>query len=291
MDSNLTEAYAALGWAVQHYDYDFVGAENAYRKAIALDSRNSAAHYRLGITLGFVGRFEEAVAEARFGFSLDPFSVPSASGVAWAHWFAREFDRMIAHCEKAVELHADLPQMHWALAWGHLNMSNFETAVVEMQRAAEVTRHHPTYLTLLAEVYAVAGRHDDAQSALATLLERSSHQYVSPYMLGRIYAGLGEEDQAFRWFERAYQQRAAWTPLLKRDPHLDRLHLDPPLRGFSGTDELSVLTRRGEVVAVARRSTGRIRPDDLLTALVTHSCYTRLRRSTDNAELRMAFRQ
>jgi hypothetical protein len=73
----------------------------------------------------------------------------------------------------------------------------------------------------------VAGRFDEAHTILRRLHERSSEQFVTPYMFGRIYTALDEIDDAIRWLNIAYQERAPWMVLLKRDPRLDRLRIDP----------------------------------------------------------------
>jgi hypothetical protein len=46
------------------------------------------------------------------------------------------------------------------------------------------------------------------------------------YELGVIRAALGEQDQAFRWFKRAIQERSGWIAYLRVDPRLDALHTD-----------------------------------------------------------------
>jgi len=45
--------------------------------------------------------------------------------------------------------------------------------------------------------------------------------------VARIYAALGEPEEALRWLETGYQQRAEWMVLLKVDPCLDDLRPDP----------------------------------------------------------------
>ena len=45
--------------------------------------------------------------------------------------------------------------------------------------------------------------------------------------MGMIYAGLNENDEAFRYLEDAYRERAAWMVFLKVDPRLDNLRSDP----------------------------------------------------------------
>jgi hypothetical protein len=46
------------------------------------------------------------------------------------------------------------------------------------------------------------------------------------YELGVIRAALGERDQAFRWLERAIQERSGWIAYLRVDPRLDALRAD-----------------------------------------------------------------
>jgi len=46
-------------------------------------------------------------------------------------------------------------------------------------------------------------------------------------MFARIYTALGNPDEAFRWLNTGYCERAPWMVLLKRDPRLDRLRADP----------------------------------------------------------------
>jgi TolB-like protein len=226
MDPNLAEGHAALAWATQYYDYDFLTAETEFRRAIELDPHYPIAHYRLAMTLAHLGRSDEAIAEAKCALSLDPLAYTASAVVCWVYWFARQHDQLLAHAKRTAELHPDVPHSHWPLGFGYLETGNLEAAIPAMRRAVE-TGGATLFLALLAETYAVAGHRDDAQRILRELQEGSSQRYVTPYMLGRIYAALGEKDQAFRWLETAYQERAPWMVLLKRDPRLDSLRADP----------------------------------------------------------------
>jgi hypothetical protein len=41
-----------------------------------------------------------------------------------------------------------------------------------------------------------------------------------------IYAGLGEQDEAFHWLEKAYEDRPIWMVHAKAEPDFDRLRSD-----------------------------------------------------------------
>jgi len=66
-----------------------------------------------------------------------------------------------------------------------------------------------------------------ARKILEELRQRSRQSYVSPYYFGDLNAALGEKDEAFRWFERAYQERATPLAWMRIDPRFDPLRDDP----------------------------------------------------------------
>jgi len=73
----------------------------------------------------------------------------------------------------------------------------------------------------------MAGYRDDALKTLQRLKELSKQRYVSAYPVAHLYAALRERDEAFRWLEAAYLERAALLLMLKTDPGFDDLRPDP----------------------------------------------------------------
>jgi len=69
------------------------------------------------------------------------------------------------------------------------------------------------------------------KGALAKAIEARQAQrkagYSSAYEIGALYAELGDKDQAFRWFETAYQERDSLLLNLKTDYGLDLIRSDP----------------------------------------------------------------
>ncbi|HEX3249881.1 MAG TPA: hypothetical protein VHS05_10670, partial [Pyrinomonadaceae bacterium] len=73
-------------------------------------------------------------------------------------------------------------------------------------------------LALLGHAYAVAGKKAEAQQVLNDLQQLQEQRYVSPYTVAAIYAGLGDQEQAFKWLDRAVEERDIWLMNLKVDP-------------------------------------------------------------------------
>ena len=171
-----------------------------------------------------LGRFEEAIAEAVCAVELDPLAYNLSGAVAWVYMFARQNDRLLSHAKRSVELHPDVPLSHWALPiWKRATMNRrllrraWRRGSQERRFFARCWRRHVLWL--------VGGtRHRRSCSIYGPAQVRST---LTPYMFARIHTALGNRDEAFRWLNIAYQQRAPWMVLLKRDPRMDSLRADP----------------------------------------------------------------
>jgi TolB-like protein/Tfp pilus assembly protein PilF len=226
IDPHASEPHTSLAWALQYYDYDFVAAEREYRRSIELDPRYIVAHYWLSMSLGWQGRFDEAIAEAKYALNLDPLSIAANPFLCMAYLCSRQYEQMAAQARRTLELYPEPPPSHWALAWAALEMSQHDLAIAEFKRAVEYSGGATLFRAMLAEAYAVVGDSEQAQEMLQRLLENAERDYVTPYMIARIHAALGHADEAFHWLETAWKERAAWMPFLKIDPRMDALRSD-----------------------------------------------------------------
>jgi tetratricopeptide (TPR) repeat protein len=75
LDPNLAEAHAQMGWIKTIYDWDWIGADAAYKRGLELEPANADVVRRAASLAGTLGRLEESVALARKAISLDPLNV------------------------------------------------------------------------------------------------------------------------------------------------------------------------------------------------------------------------
>ncbi len=80
---------------------------------------------------------------------------------------------------------------------------------------------------MLVRAYAHAGRRTDALRLLEELKKRKQAGYVPAAAFVNAYLGLGDYDQAFAWFERAYQEKSNILQFLKVHPFFDPVRGDP----------------------------------------------------------------
>ena len=223
-DASLSEAHSSLAWAQLHFDYDFTSAEKEFERAIELNPRYANTHHWFGMTLGLMGRHEEAYTELKRAARLDPHWGIVRFGLAFVYWCGRQYDRAIEECHKALELDPHSPQALVWLGLCLLAMHNDEPAIAALKNAVEVSRNTPVAVACLGEAYAAAGSPKDAQAVLEQLTRQ---RHVTAYFVSRIYATLGKKNETFNWLERAYQEHGEWIVLLKIDPRFENLRDEP----------------------------------------------------------------
>ena len=59
------------------------------------------------------------------------------------------------------------------------------------------------------------------------LLARRPWDVHRSYHLAEVNAFIGDRDEAFRWLQKAYEERTGHMPWIKVTPSLDVLHPDP----------------------------------------------------------------
>ena len=95
-----------------------------------------------------------------------------------------------------------------------------------MQKALTLSGRSAETLAGLGQSYAAAGKRLEVQKVLDELILSSKQRYVSPYYIAKIHAILGDKGQAFRWLEKAYEERNPDFIELTAEPALDKLRAD-----------------------------------------------------------------
>jgi serine/threonine-protein kinase len=227
LDDNLAEAHASLGFVHFHYDWDWVAAENEFKRALALNPQSAQAHIHYTDYLVGLGRFNEAYDQGRHALEIDPVSPLSNLVLGWAFLSGGRIDDAIQQFSKAVELNPnDVLARTW-LGRAYLTKGMAQRAIEEMEVAHRGEPDEPLVLGLLGYGYAVTGRRADALKTLETLDEMEKKHYVSGIARVYVYAGLGDKDKAFEWLEKAYQERSDSLAWFRKAPESKSLQADP----------------------------------------------------------------
>ena len=225
MDETLAEAHTSLAFIKFRWDRDRVEAEREFQLAIKYKPTYAPAHQWYSSYLVALERFDEAVAEARRTQELEPLSFIASSHLGWILYLSGRNDEAIATCTKILNLDPNSFPARRYLGLAYEQKGMYPQAIEEFQKGMKLSGS-PLMLALLGHAYAASGKTAEARQVLTDLHDLEKRRYVSPYTVAAIYTGLGEKDQAFKWLERAYEERDVWLMNLKVDPVFAKLRAD-----------------------------------------------------------------
>jgi len=225
LDPTIAEAHALLADVLQRR-WQWAEAEAEYRRALDLNPSDSAAHVGFARWLLCQGRADDAVAWARRARDLDPLGSVGTS-IGYILFEARHYDEAIRAMRAVVGVRPEDASAYWYLGFALIANDQPEEAIPVLEKALSVSERSPGVMGVLIRAYAHSGRRSDALRVLEELKKRSQTGYVPAGAFVNAYLGLGDNEQAFAWMERAYQERSNLLQFLKVHPFFDPLRSDP----------------------------------------------------------------
>jgi tetratricopeptide (TPR) repeat protein len=227
LNDDLAEAHTSLAMIMFWYDWDLLGAEKEFKRAIQLNPGYASAHQWYGWDLAALGRIDEAIVETNRALEADPLSLPVNTSAIFIFYLGRKSDLALEQCRKTLELDPNFARAHADCGQAYDGEARYEQASAEFLKAAGLSGRSSVYLGLLGHALARAGNRREAERVLDELQQRSKQRFVSPYDIAMIYLGLGEKREAFAWLQKSREERSVWLPFLKMDPLYDPLRSDP----------------------------------------------------------------
>jgi TolB-like protein/Flp pilus assembly protein TadD len=240
LDDMCAEAHTSLAHVKATQELDWKGAEGGFLRAISLDPRYATAHHWYAMScLAPLGRLDEALDEIMAAQSLDPVSSIVSRDVAVVHYYRRDFETALEHCDHTIELNPHFGPAYWMLGVIQEQRRDFDESAAAFQRAVHLLPNTPRMYGALGRTFALAGRRAQALEMLKKLEALSRHRYVSPLEFAWIRFALGEEAAGFRWLTKACADRCFDLIAIKVDPRFDPYRGDArfgPLIAHLGLD-------------------------------------------------------
>lgn len=225
LDPTLDQAHALLG-AMFQQEWRWSDAEAEYRRALELDPNSAPAHEGLALWMVCHGRADEAVAWAEGGRELDPLAV-SFEDFGWTLFQTRHYDQGVSELRGALSDRPDDFGTLMDLGFLLIADNHPDQAIPVLEKAAALSNRSPGALGILARAYAHAGRRDDALQLIAELKLRGRTGYVPAGAMVNACLGIGDNEQAFVWLEKAYEEQSNMLQFIKVHPFFDPIRGDP----------------------------------------------------------------
>jgi TolB-like protein/DNA-binding winged helix-turn-helix (wHTH) protein len=213
LNGSAAEGHASLGTVKFLYDWDFSGAEQELRRAIALNPNYEMGHHAYSVLLGAERRHEESVAEARKAVEVDPLSVPAHNIFSSMLAAANRWDEAFLEDQRALELDPNpthLGMFHDRMAYYYQRKGMTNEAIEEEVKARTAKGATPEQIQEIRNIYAQSGRKGVLKREIDAALKRweKGHWHNDAYVIASLNAELGDMDNSFKWIEKCIELRS-----------------------------------------------------------------------------------
>ena len=175
----------------------------------------------LGRVIVYVGQFDEAERQVRYGVEIDPLSVSAYFNLARVLFNEGKLDEAEAAGNKIPELQPTASSSHRFQILVAVERHDGEGALREAN--LEPDENFRRFGFALAHY--LRGEKKEADAALADLITHAHDRLA--YQIAEVYAVRGEPDKMFEWLQTAFDQRDGGTLSLMVDPLLRDFRADP----------------------------------------------------------------
>lgn len=238
LNPDLAEAHTSLGFALWA-DYEYVGAEKEFQRAISLSPSYSTARHRYGQLLCDENRWDEALSQFALAEEGDPFSSIVLAAHAYCLVNLGRFDDAQVRMARLERIEGRGVLYAGVAAAYRIARADYTGALEEIERLEKLDPGEPETVVSRGICFARMGQAERAREILREL-EGMSPGARSASGIAAIYACLGDLDSCFQWLERGafenydfdagYWRASPFLELVRGDPRfsalLKRMNLD-----------------------------------------------------------------
>jgi serine/threonine protein kinase len=226
LDEAVAEAHISLGYVHLFWDWDSDAAEREFLRALELAHGLASSYYGYAMYLTQTGKLREALSEIKHACELDPLSLIYRSAVAALLYYARRYDLALEELRKLIAANDAYFEPYLFLGMTYEQMGKFEDALQAFEKARSLAEG-PLTLAFLGAAHGRAGHQDQAGGFLQRLDDMAARHHVSSFCWALVYMGLGDKDEAFKWLEKAADERASLVRYLHLFPSFDPMRHEP----------------------------------------------------------------
>jgi serine/threonine protein kinase/Flp pilus assembly protein TadD len=228
LDPDLAEAHTSLAFALQYDDWDWAAAERSYKRAIELAPEYATGHQWYAEYLNTLGKFDEALAEARAAEELDALSWAMPTTLINVFYYARRFDEALEYHRRMNAMAPPGPSLGGIADRARiLEQGGHPEEAVEEYRRVMALDDEPRIRAGYACALALTGKRDEARAEILALEALPASAAVPPYAIAGAWAVFGDHDAAFAQLERGFAEHDRAMVWLRVNPRLDSLRGDP----------------------------------------------------------------
>jgi TolB-like protein/predicted Zn-dependent protease len=226
LDPNSPMPHIVMAEVHVEYDFDWDGADRELQQAFALGPKDSYGAQTASELAAARGRWDEARQLGIEAVALDPLSAEAHELLGYVVYLR---SGQLAEAEqsfrRALQIRPEYDVDDYFLGEALMLQGHPEAALAEFRKAtADDGRAVGS-----AMAYFAAGRKGESDAQLAVAIRQNASDW--PQGIASVYAFRGENDQAFKWLDRAYEAHDHLY-IFKDDPLMKKLQDDPRYKAF-----------------------------------------------------------
>jgi tetratricopeptide (TPR) repeat protein len=226
IDDSLPEAHTSLGLVKEHFEWDWAGAEQEFKRAIELNPNSATAHHWYGDYLANMGRSEQGLRETTKAKNLDPLSPIINTTLGWQLYLAGKNDAAADQLRSVLDIDAKFAPARRILEEVYAQMGKHKEAVSEREKILALSGS-PELAASIEEDFAKSGYKGVLRSWLDGLTEISKYGYVSPYSIAQAYVRMDEKEKTFEWLQKAFEEHDSGLVSVAVEPIFQPVRSDP----------------------------------------------------------------
>ena len=213
MEAPAVDFYRVFDVAVNLTDKgEYPQAVTEWKKALALDSDDSRAHYNFGLTLEREGQIQEAIAQYAKSVEINPENAAAYTNMGVAYTHLGKLDEAIDSLSKSVAIRPVNAIAQSNLAAALMEKGERQQALEHARKALEADSRSASAYNILGIMLARAGDLDGASDDLGKAVEIAPDSLEYQFNLGRIFAARRMFADAIPHFEEAVKLSGGQEP-------------------------------------------------------------------------------
>ena len=237
LDPNLADAHLSRGFLLwthtNHFPHE--QAVQEYRRALDLNPNLDEAHHQLANVYNHIGLLDKGLDEVRRAVAINPGNSGARFRIGGSLLYQRKYQDALNAFAEAKGFNP--PLWGYQTAWALFQLGRVEEAAA---RVEETLRAYPqdeggSLTSMQAMFAAAAGDNDQAEEKIkkaAQIGKGYGHFHHTAYAIASAYALMNKRDQAVQWLRTASEDGFPCYPLFELDPNLNNLRQDPKFLAF-----------------------------------------------------------
>ena len=223
INDQVGEAYASLGWIRMLADWDWKGAEEAFRKAVSLNPGYATAYHWYGYLYMLMGDMDKSIPIIKKALDLDPLSPVINRVMGDVYYHSHKYNEAIPPLQKTLELESCMPFAHMQLSLCYLQKSMYDEAIEEFEKEKQCREDPSGVEYILGLIYVKMGDLEKAREILRELENRN----IKGSGTAQLYFALGENENGFKMLEEMYENHDTWLIFTHSNPWFDNVRALP----------------------------------------------------------------